>query len=60
MTTTGPTSKKLDKATAGYREGDADLNCATCTHFREPVYSCRIVEGTIDPRFWCTKRAEKD
>lgn len=45
-------TKKLAHPAAGYREGDAELCCGTCAHYREDR-SCRLVVGRIDRRFWC-------
>lgn len=54
----GPTSRKLAKFDVGYREGDDALNCGTCMHFKAEAAACKIVEGTIDQRFWCKRWTE--
>jgi 8-oxo-dGTP pyrophosphatase MutT (NUDIX family) len=48
---------KLEKVEVDYSEGKGEDRCKHCNHFEKPN-ACEIVEGRIDPEYWC-KRFER-
>ena len=40
------------KASVDYSEGMKSAHCGICKHYRSPG-SCELVEGDIDPGYWC-------
>lgn len=45
---------KLSKEEVDYSEGKANDRCKNCVHFQSPD-ACELVEGDIDPNYWCKK-----
>lgn len=45
---------KVSKESVDYSLGKKESHCGICAHFEEPN-SCEIVEGKIDPAFWCKR-----
>lgn len=48
----GADAEKLTKAAVDYSPGNANDRCKNCLHFAAP-HACAIVEGIIDPDYWC-------
>ena len=50
---------KLSKESVDYSKGTAEKHCGICQHFRKYGHDhsgkCGIVEGEIDPEYWCDK-----
>ena len=44
---------KLSKESVDYSKGLPDAHCGICEHYRHGT--CLIVEGEIDPNFWCNR-----
>jgi hypothetical protein len=44
---------KLTKEAVGYSKGTPDAHCGICEHYRHGT--CLIVEGGIEPDYWCDK-----
>ncbi len=44
---------KISKLKAGYSMGHADSHCGICEHYERGKNRCEIVEGRIDPAYWC-------
>lgn len=46
--------KKFAKEEVDYSEGMGKTRCKNCVHY-EGNHSCELVEGTINPEYWCKK-----
>lgn len=46
--------EKADKKDVDYSKGMAKSHCAICVHYITPN-KCKVVKGSIDPEYWCTK-----
>jgi hypothetical protein len=46
--------RKASKQSVHYSRGMKSKHCGICQHFRPP-HSCELVEGKIDPEYWCEK-----
>jgi len=44
---------KLSKESVDYSKGLPDAHCGICEHYRHGT--CLIVEGEIEPDYWCEK-----
>lgn len=45
---------KVTKASVSYQDGPKGIQmCATCTLFVAPK-SCKVVEGEVSPKGWCS------
>lgn len=44
---------KLTKESVDYSKGTPEAHCGICEHYRHGM--CLIVEGAIEPDFWCEK-----
>ena len=53
---------KFKKSEVDYSKGKPHAHCGICEHFRPESRSCTLVEGDIDPAYWCEKfeRALRD
>lgn len=52
MAKDNPLTAKRTKASVHYSKGYKPAHCGICRHFERPD-ACRLVEGKIDPTFWC-------
>jgi hypothetical protein len=46
--------RKASKQSVHYSQGMKTRHCGICQHF-QPPHSCEVVEGKIDPEYWCEK-----
>ena len=44
---------KLTKSQVDYSKGTPEEHCGICEHYRHGT--CLIVEGAIEPDYWCDK-----
>ena len=45
---------KSTKREVRYSEGTPKEHCGNCERFRLAMHACTKVQGTIEPRYWCT------